>query len=316
MSTVDMLMQALGEIAHKFKLFDEGMWDQLNNGFTQREKNLVITRPSQEVMDFLLRLIPKTTIEDLIIKVNRPCTLLPSLPRMLMKTKHLTTLDLSFNSIDSDTCVAIAYGLTKCKTLQHLNLSNNPIADGICSIMNVATKINLKILYVVNCKIDADSAVDIGQTLPFVKALEILDLSENGLDVILHGWNQDVFESYDGFKAIDKGMQHNDTLKKVYLQKTLAFGGDGVYHLNCVQRLCNVANYSLTLQFLQISHQVGYLNNRYHVSNLMNILERELFIEKRKRLATMCIQRYGRLWSLNPLYSFARRNILKEYEKE
>ena len=62
--------------------------------------------------------------------------------------------------------------------------------------------------------------------------------------------------------------------------------------------------------------KVGYLNNRYRVSNLMNILERELFIEKRKRLATMCIQRYGRLWSFNPLYSFARRNILKEYEKD
>ena len=315
MPKVVTLMQAVGDIARKFTRLND-VWDELSYTFKQNGSSIIIKPTSQEVLDFLLRVIPKTTIESLTIRVNHICTLSPSLPRMLTKTNHLTTLDLSFNNIDSDTCVAIAYGLTKCKTLQHLNLSNNPIADGICSIMNVATKINLKILYVVNCKIDADSAVDIGQTLPFVKALEILDLSENNLDIVLDGWNQDVSESYEGFKAIDKGLQYNYTLKKVYLQKTLAFDGDGVYHLNCVQRLCNVENYSLTLQFLQISHQVGYLNNRYHVSNLMNILERELFIEKRKRISTMCIQRYGRLWSFNPLYSFARRRILEEYEKE
>jgi len=315
MPTFDTLMQALGEIALKFTRLND-VWDELSDTFKQNGSSIIIKPTSQEVLDFLLRIISKTTIESLTIRVNHICTLSPSLPRMLTKTKHLTTLDLSFNNIDSDTCVAIAYGLTKCKTLKYLNLSNNPIADGICSIMNVATNINLKILYVVNCKIDADSAVDIGQILPFVKALEILDLSENGLDVTRHGWNQDVFESYDGFKAIDKGLQHNYTLKKVYLQKTLVFDGDGVYHLNYVQRLCNVANYSLSLQFLQISHQVGYLNNRYHVSNLMNSLERKLFIEKKKRISTLRIQRYFRLWSFNPLYRLARRRILEEYEKE
>ena len=128
---------------------------------------------------------------------------------------YLQTLDLSWNSIESDGAEALAEGLKCCTNLQILNLSYNSI--GLVGAVALAEELkcctNLQILYLRNNSISSDGAVALAEGLKCCTNLQTLDLSSNSI-------------GSDGAVALAEGLKCCTNLQTLDLSVN-SIGSDG-----------------------------------------------------------------------------------------
>ena len=133
----------------------------------------------------------------------------------------LTWLDLQDCHISSEGAVKLAAALCKNTTLEHLNLSRNPIGEHVEGMTAVAKMLvenkTLTALYLWDCHISSEGAVELAAALCKNSTLKHLNLSRNPIGV-------------EGASSMSDMLQHNTSLEGLYLCDD-SVGEEGVHQL-------------------------------------------------------------------------------------
>ena len=133
----------------------------------------------------------------------------------------LTELELQDCHISSEGAVELAAALCKNTTLKDLNLSFNPIGEHVEGVTAVAKMLvenkTLTKLYLWDCHISSEGAVELVAALCKNSTLKCLDLDHNSIGV-------------EGASSMSDMLQHNTSLEVLYLRDD-SVGEEGVHQL-------------------------------------------------------------------------------------
>ena len=133
----------------------------------------------------------------------------------------LTKLDLQDCHISSEGAVKLAATLCKNTTLEHLDLSRNPIGAHVKGVTAVAKMLvenkTLTVLYLWDCHISREGAVELAAALCKNSTLKCLVLNHNPIGV-------------EGASSMSHMIQHNTSLKILFLLDN-SVGEEGVHQL-------------------------------------------------------------------------------------
>ena len=145
----------------------------------------------------------------------------------------LTRLKLQDCHISSEGAVELAAALCENTTLKHLNLNRNPIGEHVKGVTAVAKMLENKTLtwlYLGDCHISSEDAVELAAALCKNSTLKNLDLNHNPIGVV-------------GASSMSYMLQHNTSLQYLNLHDD-SVGEEGV------QQLINSLKHNQTLKVL------------------------------------------------------------------
>ena len=168
--------------------------------------------------------------------------------KMLVDNKTLTKLDLAYCHISSEGAVELAAALCKNTTLNHLDLSDNPIGEHVEGVTAVAkmlvenktlTKLDLRY-----CHISSEGVVKLAAALCKNSTLKDLDMNRNPIGV-------------EGASSMSDMLQHNTSLEVLHLP-------DDSVEEEGVQQLVNSLKQNQTLRqlWLPMKYKSGTSDHR------------------------------------------------------
>ena len=163
----------------------------------------------------------------------------------------LTELYLQYCHISSNGAVELAAALCKNTTLNHLNLSGNPIGQHVEGVTAVAKMLaenkTLTKLYLWDCHISSEGAVELAAALCKNSTLKILYLNRNPIGV-------------EGASSMSDMLQHNTSLEVLFLCQLDSIREEGVH------QLLNSLKHNQTLRELRlpVKYQSETSDNRIY----------------------------------------------------
>ena len=159
----------------------------------------------------------------------------------LLKSSHpLQRLRIDQNSLSSESVASIITGLSHNSSLTELNISNSHFSmaniDILASVLKDHSKCTLTVLYLEDCHISSEGAVELAAALYRNATLEHLDLRQNPIG-----------ECVGGVTAVAKMLVENKTLTKLYLESCHI-------SIECAVELASALCKNSTLKDLNLNH--------------------------------------------------------------
>ena len=141
---------------------------------------------------------------------------------VLLKSSHsLQHLDIHQNKLSSESVASIITGLSHNSSLTTLNISNSHFSmahvNSLASVLKDHSKCTLTKLYLEDCHISSEGAVELAATLCKNSTLKHLDLDHNPIGV-------------EGASSMSDMLQHNTPLEVLWLHDD-SVGEEGVHQL-------------------------------------------------------------------------------------
>ena len=134
-----------------------------------------------------------------------------ALCELLKSTHSLQHLDIQLNNLSSESVASIITGLSHNSSLTALNISTSHFSmanvDSLASVLKDHSKCTLTVLYLDDCHISSEGAVELAAALCKNTTLNDLDLIRNPIG-----------EHVEGMTAVAKMLVENETLTKLYLE--------------------------------------------------------------------------------------------------
>ena len=179
---------------------------------------------SEGAVELAAALCKNTTLECLNLSRNpigEHVEGVTTVAKMLVENKTLTNLYLHHCHISSEGAVELAAALCKNTTLEHIDLSRNPIGQHVEGVTTVAKMLvenkTLTKLYLWDCHISSEGSVELGAALCKNSTLNYLNLDYNPIGV-------------EGASSMSDMLQHNTSLEYLYLCDD-SVGEEGVHQL-------------------------------------------------------------------------------------
>ena len=140
----------------------------------------------------------------------------------LLKSSHsLQFLNIHWNNLSSESVASIITGLSHNSSLTTLNISNSQFSmanvDSLASVLKDHSKCTLTELYLWDCHISSEGAVELAAVLCRNSTLKRLDLDHNPIGV-------------EGASSMSDMLQHNTSLEYLHLRDD-SVGEEGVHQL-------------------------------------------------------------------------------------
>ena len=140
----------------------------------------------------------------------------------LLKSSHsLQDLDIGQNNLSSESVASIITGLSHNSSLTKLNISDSHFSmanvDSLTSVLKDHSKCALTWLYLQDCHISSEGAVELAAALCKNSTLKYLYLNDNPIGV-------------EGASSMSDMLQHNTSLEELYLRDD-SVGEEGVHQL-------------------------------------------------------------------------------------
>ena len=140
----------------------------------------------------------------------------------LLKSSHsLQHLYISLNNLSSESVASIINGLSHNSSVTYLNISNSHFSmanvNSLASVLKDCSKCRLTLLYLEDCHINSEGAVELATALCKNSTLKYLSLNHNPIGV-------------GGASSISDSLQHNTSLGSLHLRDN-SVGEEGVHQL-------------------------------------------------------------------------------------